>query len=61
MKFEYQLFMGDGFVSRFYVYFDITNREIGIAKNREELSYKNSYKPISILDDEDIAFFAALK
>jgi hypothetical protein len=53
--------MGDGFSSRYYVYFDISNKQIGMAKNKEALSYNNVYQSYSNLDDEDIAFFDALK
>jgi len=61
VKYENQLFMGDGFSSRYYVYFDISNKQIGMAKNKEALSYNNVYQSYSNLDDEDIAFFDALK
>jgi hypothetical protein len=61
VKYESQLFMGDGFASRFYIYFDITNEQVGIAKNRENLSYKNVFRAYSNLDSEDVAFFGALK
>lgn len=44
------MLIGDGFFMRYYTYFDIENREIGIAKNKEELSYKHMYKPYSVLD-----------
>lgn len=45
-----QLFIGDGFFNRFYTYFDIDNNQIGIAKNKENLSYKNMYKSESTFD-----------
>jgi hypothetical protein len=34
---------------------------VGLAKNRETLSYKNMYKPYKDLDRDDIAFFNKLK
>jgi hypothetical protein len=29
-----QLFLGDGFFNRYYTYFDLENKKIGIAKNK---------------------------
>ena len=46
-----QLFIGDGFFNRFYTYFDIDSNQIGIAKNKEDLSYKKMYKSESTFDN----------
>ncbi len=43
VKTQRQIFLGDGFFNRYYTYFDITNRQVGFAKNREDLSYKHMY------------------
>jgi len=43
--------IGDGFFNRFYAYFDIESKRIGLAKNKEILSYKNMYKPATDLDN----------
>ncbi len=51
------LYLGDGFFNRYYTYFDIGGRQIGFAKNKENLSYKNMVKDESVLDDEDKEFF----
>jgi len=32
--YDSKLFLGDGFFNRFYTFFDIENRKIGIAKNK---------------------------
>lgn len=48
-----EMLIGDGFFSRYYTYFDIENKEVGFARNKEEISYKNMYKPHSALDNED--------
>jgi hypothetical protein len=36
-------------------------KEIGIAKNKEVLSYENTFADSSELDDDDRAFFDQLK
>ena len=56
-----KVFIGDGFFNRFYAYFDLQSKEIGLAKNRETLSYKNMYRPYKDFDKDDIAFFNNLK
>ncbi len=56
-----ELLIGDGFFNRYYTYFDIEDREVGFAKNKETLSYKHMYKPHSALDKEDIEFFGKLQ
>lgn len=56
-----ELLIGDGFFNRYYTYFDIQNLEIGFAKNKEKLDYKNMYKNYSELDNEDKEFFVKLK
>lgn len=30
-----ELFLGDGFFNRYYTYFDLDQKQIGIAKNKE--------------------------
>lgn len=46
-----QVLIGDGFFNRFYTYFDLVSKEVGFAKNREVLSYKNMYKAKKELDN----------
>lgn len=58
---QMQLFLGDGFFNRYYTYFDLEYRQIGIAKNKEVLSYENTFADLSDLDSDDIAFFNNLK
>ena len=53
--------IGDGFFNRFYAYFDIESKKIGLAKNKEILSYKKMYKQATDLDNEDKDFFNKLK
>jgi len=50
---HYQVIIGDGFFNRYYAYFDIQSKQVGLAKNREVLSYKNMFKPMTELDNED--------
>ena len=57
VKNQDQIFLGDGFFNRYYTYFDISNRQVGFAKNREDLSYKNMYIDESEMDSEDREFF----
>ena len=45
-----QVLIGDGFFNRYYTYFDIQGKEIGLAKNKENLSYKNMFKPANEFD-----------
>lgn len=52
--------IGDGFFNRYYTYFDLAERRIGLARNKEVLSYKNMYKPYSDLDDEDKEYIKKL-
>lgn len=56
-----EVLIGDGFFNRYYTYFNLEKREVGIAKNKEKLTYKNMYRPHSDLDSEDKEFFARLK
>jgi hypothetical protein len=51
MKGQSSVLIGDGFFNRFYAYFDLDNKQIGLAKNREILSYKHMYKPAKDLDN----------
>lgn len=61
VKYNSELFLGDGFFQRYYAYFDLEKRSIGIAKNKEENSYKNMYKSYNEFDSDDRAFFKKLK
>jgi hypothetical protein len=51
LQFESRILVGDGFFNRYYTYFDVRRRKIGIAKNLERLSYKNTYKPATALTE----------
>ena len=53
-------FLGDGFFNQFYTYFDLVNLEVSIAKNKNQLSYSNTFKPYSSLTASDIRFFNSL-
>ena len=35
---ENEIILGDGFFRRYYTFFNLGKREIGIAKNREDLT-----------------------
>lgn len=35
-----ELFLGDGFFNRYYTYFNIEDKKIGIAKNKEVIPIK---------------------
>jgi hypothetical protein len=61
LKYESRILVGDGFFNRYYTYFDVRRRKIGIAKNLENLSYKNTYKPVTALSEQDMTFFSTLK
>ena len=61
VTYQSELFLGDGFFNRYYTYFDLEYKEIGVAKNKEVLSYKNTFADPSELDDDDRAFFDQLK
>jgi len=56
-----QVIIGDSFFNRYYSYFDLEAKEVGFAKNNENLSYKNMYKPYKDLDKDDIQYFDGLK
>lgn len=56
-----QLFLGDGFFNRYYAYFNLQNRQIGLAKNKEVLSHTNMYIPESRMDEEDRSFFEKIR
>lgn len=56
-----QLFLGDGFFNRYYTFFDLQLRQIGIARNQEDLSHAHMFRDRSELDDEDLAFFQGLR
>ena len=53
-------FLGDGFFNQFYAYFDLSTLEIGLAKNKNNLKYTNTFKPYSTLNSADIGFFNSL-
>ena len=61
VKYMDQLFLGDGFFNRYYTYFNLQDRKIGIAKNKEVLSHTNMYIDESQMDDEDKAFFEKIR
>ncbi len=61
LKYESRISIGDGFFNRYYTYFDVGKRKVGIAKNLENLSYKNTFKPVSALSEQDKEFFSTLK
>ena len=61
VKYMSQLFLGDGFFNRYYAYFNLQDRKIGIAKNKETLSHTNMYIEESQMDDEDRAFFEKIR
>lgn len=61
VKYMNQLFLGDGFFNRYYAYFNLQDRKIGIAKNNEALSHTNMYIEESQMDDEDRAFFEKIR
>ena len=60
VSFGNMMFIGDGFFNQYYTFFDLQNKEIGIAKNRNKLSYKNTFRPYSTLTQSDIRFFNSL-
>jgi hypothetical protein len=33
-----ELFLGDGFFNRYYTYFNLEDKQVGIAKNKETIS-----------------------
>jgi len=39
-----ELFLGDGFFNRFYTYFNLEKKEIGIAKNNENITVERIIK-----------------
>jgi hypothetical protein len=55
-----ELFLGDGFFNRYYTYFDIGALSVGIARNKEVLSYYNVYRDNSKKDREDKEFYSKL-
>jgi pepsin A len=61
VKRDFRLFLGDGFFNRYYAFFDLENKQIGLAKNREQLSHSNVYIAESEMDEEDRKFFDGLK
>jgi hypothetical protein len=47
------LFLGDGFFNRYYTYFDLQNKNVGIAKNNEQISLEQLVKnKISLTSDD---------
>lgn len=60
VSFGSTVFIGDGFFNQYYTYFDLVKLEVGIAKNKNKLSYKNTYHPYSTLSNGDIRFFNGL-
>ena len=55
------MMLGDGFFTSVYAYFDLTNRRIGLAENREKLDYRKMYVDHTDFDDEDREFFKNFK
>jgi hypothetical protein len=60
VNFGNNVFIGDGFFNEYYTYFDLHNNEVGIAKNNNNLSYKNTFQPYSVLTQNDIKFYNSL-
>lgn len=48
-----ELFLGDGFFNRYYTYFNLEKREVGIAKNNEVITIEKIIQNKLDADNED--------
>jgi hypothetical protein len=48
-----ELFLGDGFFNRYYTYFNLEDKQVGIAKNKEAIAIEKIIQNKMDTDVED--------